>query len=66
MLRECEEGLWREEALKREHVEAEAQKATEDLQEAREFADAANAARVSAEGDVEILRASEAALHSEC
>ena len=66
--------------MKREGAEAEAQKAIEDLWEARESADAANTARVSAEGDVETLQAamgeveqelkefqlSEVALHSEC
>ena len=40
----------------REHAEAEARKAAEDLREAKEFADAANTARVSAEGDVDTLR----------
>ena len=57
LLRETEEGLRREEALKRECAEAEAQKNAEDLEEAREFVDAANAAWVSMKGDVETLRA---------
>ena len=64
----------------RECAEAKARKAAEDLQEAREFADLANAALVSAEGDVNTLqaavgnmqreleqaRASKGALRSEC
>ena len=79
-LREHEEGLRREEALKRERAEAEAWKVAEDLWQAREFTDVANAARVSAEGDAETLRvtvgevrreleeaqASEEALRLEC
>ena len=77
---EHEEGLRREEALKQERMEAKAWKEAKDLQEAREFTDAANAARVSIEGDVETLRAavgevrrelkeawaSEVALRSKC
>ena len=39
-----------------DRAEAEVRKAAQDLREAREFADAANAARVSTEGDVDTLR----------
>ena len=45
-----------EEVSKRERVEAESRKATEDLLEAREFADVANIARVSAEGEIKALQ----------
>ena len=50
------EGRLHEEMVLRERAEAEVRKAAEDLQEAREFADAANTARVSIEGDVDALR----------
>ena len=66
--------------LKRECAEVEAWKAAEVLREAMEFADVANAARVSAEGEIKTLQttvveaqreleeaqALEGALRSEC
>ena len=50
------EGHLHEEMVLHERAEAEAWKATEELREAKEVADAANAARVSAKSDVDTLR----------
>ena len=52
---ESAEGRLQEEMALRERAEVEAQKAAEHLREVREFADAANATRVSTEGDVDTL-----------
>ena len=51
------EGRLLEEMVIRERAEAEAWKAAEDLREAKEVADAANAAHVSVESDADTLRA---------
>ena len=54
---ESAEGRIREEMALRECAESEVRKAAKDFQEAREVADAANAAHVSAESNVDTLRA---------
>ena len=46
-----------EEMVLRECAEAEAQKAAEDLQEAKEVVDVSNATRVSTESNIDTLRA---------